>query len=157
AFLNEAAAGFAQRDETPPHPPTAVAIIGMACIFPKAPDLEQYWANILGGVDAITEVPPERWDPAVHWDPQSTGPHAGRRTPSKGGGSLPEIPFDPLAYGIPPTSLIGIEPVQLLALHVAQRALEDAGYDKRNPHRERTAVVFGAEAGSDLAAAYNFR
>jgi acyl transferase domain-containing protein/NAD(P)H-dependent flavin oxidoreductase YrpB (nitropropane dioxygenase family) len=157
AFLNEAAARFTQREATPARSALDVAIVGMACIFPKAPDLEQYWANILGGIDAITEVPPERWDPAVHWDPQSTGTHAGRRTPSKWGGFIPAIPFDALAYGIPPASLIGIEPVQLLALHVAQRALRDAGYAERNPYRERTSVIFGAEAGSDLAAAYNFR
>jgi acyl transferase domain-containing protein/NAD(P)H-dependent flavin oxidoreductase YrpB (nitropropane dioxygenase family)/NAD(P)-dependent dehydrogenase (short-subunit alcohol dehydrogenase family) len=156
-FLNEAAARYTQREEAPARPALDVAIVGMACIFPKAPDLEQYWANILGGIDAITEVSPERWDPAVHWDQQSTGMHAGRRTPSKWGGFIPPIPFDALAYGIPPASLIGIEPVQLLALHVAQRALRDAGYAERNPYRERTAVVFGAEAGSDLAAAYNFR
>ncbi|MDB6097757.1 MAG: Beta-ketoacyl synthase, partial [Gammaproteobacteria bacterium] len=156
-FLNEAAARFSRREKPPARPALDVAIVGMACIFPKAPDLEQYWANILGGIDAITEVPPERWDPAVHWDQRSTGVHAGRRSPSKWGGFIPAIPFDALAYGIPPASLIGIEPVQLLALHVAQRALRDAGYAERNPYRERTAVIFGAEAGSDLAAAYNFR
>jgi acyl transferase domain-containing protein/NAD(P)H-dependent flavin oxidoreductase YrpB (nitropropane dioxygenase family)/NAD(P)-dependent dehydrogenase (short-subunit alcohol dehydrogenase family)/acyl carrier protein len=156
-FLDQAAARFMQREEKPARPALDVAIVGMACIFPKAPDLEQYWANILGGVDAITEVPSERWDPAVHWDQQSTGVHAGRRTPSKWGGFIPAVPFDALAYGIPPASLIGIEPVQLLALHVAQRALRNAGYAECNPYRERTAVVFGAEAGSDLAAAYNFR
>jgi acyl transferase domain-containing protein/NAD(P)H-dependent flavin oxidoreductase YrpB (nitropropane dioxygenase family)/NAD(P)-dependent dehydrogenase (short-subunit alcohol dehydrogenase family)/acyl carrier protein len=156
-FVAEAAARFTPRDQTTARPVLDVAIVGMACVFPKAPDLQQYWANILGGVDAITEVAPERWDPAVHWDQQSTGTHAGRRTPSKWGGFIPPIPFDALAYGIPPASLIGIEPVQLLALHVAHRALRDAGYAERNPYRERTAVVFGAEAGSDLAAAYNFR
>ncbi|MCU1298299.1 MAG: Beta-ketoacyl synthase, partial [Acidobacteriaceae bacterium] len=156
-FINEAASRITPYEEIPARPALDVAIVGMACIFPKAPDLAQYWANILGGIDAITEVPPERWDPNVHWDSRSTGPHAGRRTPSKWGGFIPAIPFDPLAYGIPPASLIGIEPVQLLALHVAQAALRDAGYSERNPYRERTSVVFGAEAGSDLAAAYNFR
>ncbi|MCU1313599.1 MAG: Beta-ketoacyl synthase, partial [Acidobacteriaceae bacterium] len=156
-FIEEAAARFTEADTRPARPALDVAIVGMACVFPKAPDLEQYWANILGGIDAITEVSPERWDPAVHWNQQSTGTHAGRRTPSKWGGFIPPIPFDALAYGIPPASLIGIEPVQLLALHVAQRALHDAGYAERNPYRERTSVVFGAEAGSDLAAAYNFR
>ena len=30
-----------------------IAIIGMACIFPKAPDLRSFWVNILAGVDAI--------------------------------------------------------------------------------------------------------
>ena len=41
-----------------------IAIIGMACIFPKAPDLNAYWRNILKGVCAITEAQPEHW-PAV--------------------------------------------------------------------------------------------
>ncbi|HTJ24634.1 MAG TPA: SDR family NAD(P)-dependent oxidoreductase [Candidatus Limnocylindria bacterium] len=157
AFLDVAARAYRAPAPARAAMPLDVAIVGMACIFPKAPDLEQYWANILHGVDAITDVPSERWDPAVHWDPHATGAHAGRRTPSKWGGFIPAIPFDPMTYGIPPSSLIGIEPVQLLALHVAERALHDAGYARRNPHRERTSVVFGAEAGSDLAAAYNFR
>ena len=37
-----------------------VAIVGMACIFPKAPDLARYWRNLRDGVDAITEVPAGR-------------------------------------------------------------------------------------------------
>lgn len=157
AFVDEAAARFAAPAQTASSPSLDIAIVGMACIYAKSPDLEQYWANIVGGVDALGEVPPERWDPAVHWDQHASGAHAGRRTPSKWGGFIPAIPFDPLAYGIPPSSLAGIEPVQLLALHVAERALRDAGYAERNAHRERTAVIFGAEAGSDLAMAYNFR
>ncbi|MGH4011477.1 MAG: beta-ketoacyl synthase N-terminal-like domain-containing protein, partial [Pseudonocardiaceae bacterium] len=43
--------------------PLDVAIVGMAGIFPGAGDLAGYWANVLAGVDAVTEVPPERWDP----------------------------------------------------------------------------------------------
>ncbi|MDB5039454.1 MAG: Beta-ketoacyl synthase, partial [Candidatus Eremiobacteraeota bacterium] len=157
AFVEDAAVRLIAPADVRPAASLDVAIVGMACIFAKSPDLEQYWANILGGIDAMGEVPPERWDPAVHWDSQSTGPHAGRRSPSKWGGFIPAIPFDPLAFGIPPSSLAAIEPVQLLALHVAERALRDAGYAERNPHREGTSVIFGAEAGSDLAMAYNFR
>ena len=48
------------------------AIIGMACIFPGAGDLETYWHNIVGGVDAVTDVPPGRWDPDVFFDAQAT-------------------------------------------------------------------------------------
>ncbi|MCT9081773.1 type I polyketide synthase [Streptomyces fulvoviolaceus] len=133
-------------DSTPA--PLDVAVVGMACMFPGAPDLASFWANILGGHDAVGEVPPHRWDPAVHWSEDGTGV-----TPSKWGGFLPEIPFDPLRYGIPPTSLGSIEPVQLLALEAARRALEDAGYGDRGREfdRARTSVVFGAEAGSDLS------
>ncbi|MGW3284659.1 SDR family oxidoreductase [Streptomyces sp. NPDC001002] len=134
--------------------PLDIAVVGMACMFPGAPDLASFWANVLGGNDAVGEVPAARWDPAVHWSEDGTGV-----TPSKWGGFLPEIPFDPLRYGIPPTSLGNIEPVQLLALEAARRALEDAGYGERGREfdRARTSVVFGAEAGSDLSNATTLR
>lgn len=125
--------------------PLDVAIVGMAGIFPGAADLAGYWANVLAGVDAVTEVPPERWDPAVY------------SKPAQWGGFLPDVPFDALAYGIPPAALASIEPVQLLALEVAARALRDAGYSQRAFDREHTSVIFGAEAGTDLANAYGFR
>ncbi|MGW1877036.1 SDR family oxidoreductase [Streptomyces sp. NPDC001975] len=138
--------------EEPPAPaPLDVAIVGMAGMFPHAPDLATFWANVVAGHDAVTEVPPERWDPAVH--------HADGTTTSKWGGFLPPIPFDPLSYGIPPASLGHIEPVQLLALEAARRALDDAGYGTRGREfdRSRTSVVFGAEAGSDLSNAATLR
>ncbi|HEX8866438.1 MAG TPA: beta-ketoacyl synthase N-terminal-like domain-containing protein, partial [Lentzea sp.] len=123
-----------------PIAPADIAIIGMACVFPGAPTLESFWSNVVHGVDSVTEVPPHRWDPSIYYD---TGKSA-----SKWGGFLPEIPFDPLAYGIPPSALPSIEPTQLLALEVAQRALADASttFD-----RSRASVVFGAESGSDLS------
>ncbi|GAA1273249.1 type I polyketide synthase [Kitasatospora nipponensis] len=144
--------------------PLEIAVVGMAGVFPGAPDLAAFWANIVGGVDAVTEVPPERWDPARYHSADG----AAGTTPSRWGGFLPRIPFDPLSYGIPPTALGSIEPVQLLALEVARRALLDAGYDGggqgsagqggtgqggggRAFDRGRTSVVFGAEAGSDLS------
>ncbi|WSQ12483.1 SDR family NAD(P)-dependent oxidoreductase [Streptomyces sp. NBC_01231] len=134
--------------------PLDVAVVGMACMFPEAPDLATFWANVLGGIDAVGEVPADRWDPAVHWSEDGTGV-----TPSKWGGFLPRIPFDPLRYGIPPNSLGSVEPVQLLALEAARRALEDAGYGDRGRtfDRSRTSVVFGAEAGSDLSNAATLR
>ncbi|MCX4784361.1 type I polyketide synthase [Streptomyces sp. NBC_01264] len=146
------AAGAAAHE--PPPAPLDVAIVGMACMFPQAPDLSAFWALVLDGHDAVTEVPPERWDPTVHYSPEP-----GAVSASKWGGFLPRIPFDPLRYGIPPTSLGGIEPVQLLALEAARRALEDAGYgeDGRVFDRARAGVVFGAEAGSDLSNATTLR
>ncbi|WHT17019.1 SDR family oxidoreductase [Crossiella sp. CA-258035] len=139
-------------------PPLDVAIVGMACVFPDSPDLASFWANIVGGVDAVTEVPAERWDAATYYSPDATGKNINDRTPSRWGGFLPRIPFDPLSYGIPPTSLASIEPVQLLALEVARRALRDAGYDgDREFDRSRASVVFGAEAGSDLSNATTLR
>lgn len=149
--LRAAELGLAREVPEPATPaPLDIAVVGMACMFPQAPDLPTFWANVVGGVDAVGEVPADRWDPAVHH---------GESTPSKWGGFLPRIPFDPLRYGIPPTSLGSVEPVQLLSLEAARRALEDAGYGDggREFDRSRTSVVFGAEAGSDLSNAATLR
>ncbi|MEM0963571.1 MAG: beta-ketoacyl synthase N-terminal-like domain-containing protein, partial [Bacteroidota bacterium] len=136
---------------------TDIAIVGMACMFPDAPDLAAFWRNIIEGRNSITEVDPERWDPAVYYDPEATGATAGEKTPSKWGGFLSPVALNPLDYGIPPKSLASIEPVQLLALDVARRALADAGYAEREFARERASVIFGAEAGTELSGAYGFR
>ncbi|RBM18595.1 polyketide synthase [Streptomyces sp. PT12] len=140
--------------EAPEPEPLEIAIVGMAGMFPGARDLDEFWANVLDGVDAVTEVPAERWDPRLYYAPEGG---EGATTVSKWGGFLPRIPFDPLAYGIPPASLAGIEPVQLLALEATRRALADAGYDRRPFPRARTSVIFGAEAGSDLSTALTLR
>ncbi|PKV88929.1 type I polyketide synthase [Streptomyces sp. TLI_146] len=154
AELREALGVSEEVVEEPAAQPLDIAVVGMACMFPKAPDLATYWANVIGGVDAVTEVPADRWDPEIYHDP--TGERAGT-TASRWGGFLPPIPFDPFAYGIPPASLGSIEPVQLLALEAARRALEDAGYGERPFDRSRTSVVFGAESGSDLSGATTLR
>ncbi|MDR6320369.1 type I polyketide synthase [Actinoplanes couchii] len=137
--------------------PLDIAIVGMACVLPQAGDVTRYWHNTVTGVDAISEIPAGRWDVGRYFDPGAYRRPRRDATPSKWGGFLPRVNFDPLAYGIPPTSLASIEPVQLLALEVAARALADAGYADRPFARDRASVIFGAEAGHDLATAYGFR
>lgn len=119
---------------------TGVAIIGMGCVFPGAPDLETYWQNIEGGVDAISDVPAARWDP-VYYDPTS---EAADRFYCKRGGFVDGlIGFDALGFGVMPVAARGAEPDQLVALEIASRALADAGYADRDFARERTAVILG--------------
>ncbi len=156
--VSEGAARVLASAALPPQParsgkPVDVAIIGMACLFPDAPNLAAFWKNVVLGANAIREVPPDRWNPDLYFDPAGTGD----KTPSKWGGFLPEVAFDPMAFGIPPKSLAAIDPVQLLSLEVARRALEDADYVKRDFDRERTSVIFGAESGTELASGYGFR
>ncbi len=166
-FLTERAAALvAETRPGPAQAPLEVAIVGMAGVFPQAGDLAEFWSNVLRNHDAITEVPADRWDPATYFTGDGATLNGRSGTPSKWGGFLPDIPFDALRYGIPPAALASIEPVQLLSLEVAARALRDAGYESapagrpggaRAFDRERTAVVFGAEPGTDLSAAYGFR
>jgi acyl transferase domain-containing protein/NAD(P)H-dependent flavin oxidoreductase YrpB (nitropropane dioxygenase family)/NAD(P)-dependent dehydrogenase (short-subunit alcohol dehydrogenase family) len=141
------------------HQPTMgeIAIVGMACLYPDAPDLESYWANILAGTDCVREVPRERWNPDIYFDPSAGPDQRGQKSVSKWGGFLPRIDFDPISHGTPPNALPAIEPVQLLALEVARRALADAGYEEREFDRSRASVIFGAETGCDLSGAYTFR
>jgi acyl transferase domain-containing protein/NAD(P)H-dependent flavin oxidoreductase YrpB (nitropropane dioxygenase family) len=135
--------------------PCDVAIIGMACLLPKAPDLGSYWENILAKVDAITEVPRDRWDWTRYFDPD---PAARDKVYSKWGGFLDDSPFDPTRYGIPPNALPSIEPLQLLTLEAVRTALADAGYADGGFQRERTAVILGVGGGiADLGQQYAVR
>ena len=139
----------------PEERPSAVAIIGMSCILPKAPDLDAYWSNILEKVDAITEIPKDRWDWELYFD---SDPRAKDKIYSKWGGFLDEQPFDPVEFGMPPNSLKSIDPMQLLALKTARRALQDAGYWERPFDRSRASVILGASGGTgDLGAGYLLR
>ncbi|MEE2643696.1 MAG: beta-ketoacyl synthase N-terminal-like domain-containing protein, partial [Myxococcota bacterium] len=131
-----------------------IAIIGMACLFPGADDLDSYWALLQEGRDAIGEIPAHRWPVDIYYDPDAP---AGEKSSSRWGGFINQQPFDPLSFGIPPKTMSAVEPVQLLSLMVAARALEDAGYKERPFDRHRCAVLFGAEAGTDLANGYGFR
>lgn len=131
-----------------------IAIIGMACILPKAEDLRSYWQNIIRKVDAVREVSDDRWQTTDFYDPKRGTPD---KVYSKWGGFLDDIQFDPSLYGIAPASLKSIEPMQLLALDVARLALDDAGLGHRPFPRERTATIFAQGGMNDLGTLYIFR
>ncbi|WP_207217510.1 MULTISPECIES: type I polyketide synthase [Sorangium] len=131
--------------------PARIAVIGAACLLPKAHAPEELWRNLLDKVEAIREIPRERWDYRLYYDPD---PRAEDRITSKWGGFIEELPFDPLRYGIPPASLRSISVSQLLALEVTRRALADAGYASGGFDRENTAVIFAANGTADLEQAY---
>ncbi|NJN16595.1 MAG: hypothetical protein HC822_10130 [Oscillochloris sp.] len=135
--------------------PSDVAVIGMACMLPGAPDLKTYWEHILQRVDALGEIPAERWDWRRYYDQDR---RARDKIYARWGGFLAEIAFDPTKYGIPPNALRSIEPIQLLALEAARAAFADAGYSERPFPRERSSVILGAGGGAgDLGERYAVR
>ncbi|MCC6587061.1 MAG: SDR family NAD(P)-dependent oxidoreductase [Bryobacterales bacterium] len=141
--------------EAPKESPSDVAIVGMACLLPKAPGLQTYWQNIIDKIDAVGEIPSDRWDWAQYFD---SDPKAKDKIYSKWGGFLDDIPFDPMQYGMPPASLRSIEPSQLLTLEAVRAALADAGYLDRPFARDRTSVILGAGGGAaDLGLGYGAR
>jgi acyl transferase domain-containing protein/NAD(P)H-dependent flavin oxidoreductase YrpB (nitropropane dioxygenase family)/NADP-dependent 3-hydroxy acid dehydrogenase YdfG/acyl carrier protein len=142
--------------------PSDVAIIGIGCLLPKAPDTRAFWDNVLGKVNAITEIPEHRWDVTRYFDPDRK---ARDKVYSRWGGFLDEVPFDPMRYGMPPNSLKSIEPLQLLMLEVVRQALHNAGFGVPSaglpgssfPH-ERTSVILGVGGGvAELGQQYGLR
>jgi acyl transferase domain-containing protein/NAD(P)-dependent dehydrogenase (short-subunit alcohol dehydrogenase family) len=128
--------------------PTPIAIIGMGCMFPKARDLQSYWANILNRVDAITDVPPTHWRPEDYFDKDPKSPD---RTYASRGGFLSPVDFPPLEFGITPKALEAVDTTQLLGLMVAREALEDAGYGPgRDFDRSRVSVILGVTGTLEL-------
>jgi 3-oxoacyl-(acyl-carrier-protein) synthase/phosphopantetheinyl transferase len=122
--------------------PPAVAIVGMAAVFPGAPDLATYWSNILAGVDAISDVPASRWDPS-YYDPEAASIRRSDRLYCRRGGFVAAVDFDPVRFGIMPLAVSGAEPDQLIALHIAAEALADAGGEDRLGDRSRVGVIVG--------------
>ncbi|MEM1007592.1 MAG: beta-ketoacyl synthase N-terminal-like domain-containing protein, partial [Myxococcota bacterium] len=127
---------------------TPIAIVGMAGLFPKAPNLNQYWSLLKHGEDAITEIPPTHWKPEDYFNADPKSPD---HTYAQRGGFLQPFAFDPLAYGLSPKSLESTDTSQIFAMIAAQRALEDAGYAEEGAlDKDRVSVILGVTGALEL-------
>jgi len=122
--------------------PDDIALIGVGCRFPggiESPD--SFWQALLEGRDAITEVPPDRWDVEAFYDPT---PGLPGKTTSRWGGFLSGIDlFDAAFFGIPPFQAERMDPQQRLLLEVAWEALERAGLPPRGWQAARPGSSWG--------------
>ncbi len=118
-----------------------IAIVGIGCRFPKAKNPESFWQLLRNGVDAITEVPPERWDIDAFYDPQ---PATRGKMNTRWAGFLDQVDqFDPSFFGISPREAEHIDPQQRLALEVAWEAVENAGIVPETLAGSQTGVYIG--------------
>ncbi|MGA2217107.1 MAG: beta-ketoacyl synthase N-terminal-like domain-containing protein, partial [Terracidiphilus sp.] len=117
-----------------------IAIIGVACRFPgEAMTPDEYWQLLRGGVDAITEVPSDRWNIGDYYDPD---PEAPGKMYSRWGGFLNSIDrFDAAYFGISPREAAVLDPQQRMLLEVTVEALESAG-EAPDPHKTSNGGVF---------------
>jgi amino acid adenylation domain-containing protein len=118
-----------------------VAIVGMGCRFPGADGPEAFWRLLMEGVDAVREVPAERWDVERLYDADVRAP--GRMTTRWGGFVEGVDRFDAAFFGISPREAARIDPQQRLLLEVAWEALEDAGIDPDRLAGTDTGVFVG--------------
>jgi acyl transferase domain-containing protein len=118
-----------------------VAIVGMACVFPKAANLRQYWSNLANGVDGIDVPPLGRWSACANF--RLPRDHEAF-IPSNRGGFLPtDLTFDPVSFGVLPNLVRHGDPDQFFMIHVLDEALRDAGIAADSPLRKRTDVLIG--------------
>ena len=121
-----------------------IAIVGMACRFPGAPDLESFWRQLENGVEAVSDGRPGggSWT-GVAGDPD--GPDSGARR----GGFIEGIDaFDARFFGITPIGAWTMDPQHRLLLETSWRALEDADLDPEALRDTNTGVYAGV-ASSD--------
>ncbi|MFT8245133.1 SDR family NAD(P)-dependent oxidoreductase [Roseomonas sp. BN140053] len=103
-----------------------IAIVGAACRFPGAPDLDSYWDLLLSGRDAVSTLPASRFSHDVFLHPRKGEPG---RTYTFAAGHLGDVSgFDPSAFGLSPREAAEADPQQRLLLEVTAEAIEDAGW-----------------------------
>lgn len=108
----------------------AIAIVGVAGRYPGADNIEQFWNALAAGRDAVTTIPPGRWDHDRFYDPQPGTPG---RTNSRWGGFIDgHDRFDPLFFNIAPGEAEYMDPQERLFLQCAWEALEDSGHTRAN-------------------------
>ncbi|CAM2010377.1 type I polyketide synthase [Acanthopleuribacter pedis] len=106
-----------------------VAVIGMAGRYPQSDDLDAFWELLRNGVDAVGEIPAERWDWRTIFDPE---PGKSDKSYSRWGAFLKNIDrFDPLFFGISPREAASYDPQARIFFQVAWETLENAGYAAR--------------------------
>ncbi|TQV67809.1 AMP-binding protein, partial [Exilibacterium tricleocarpae] len=113
------------------------AIIGMACRFPRAESIDQFWKLILAGGDGISDIGKSRWALNAH-------ELQGEFSALTKGGFLKDIArFDCGFFSITPREAECMDPQQRLLLELCHQALEDAGLSQEMVNGTRAGVYIG--------------
>lgn len=116
-----------------------IAIVGMACRFPGAPDLSSYWRHLKAGTDLVTDGrrDPGPWSGVI-------GDPAAEESAYRRGGFVDELDmFDAGFFGIRPIEAHMMDPRQRMLLETSWHALEDAGMDPVLLRGSRAGVFAG--------------
>jgi acyl transferase domain-containing protein len=129
-------------------PFTPIAVVGAGALFPGALDVGGFWQNILAKKDLIRDIPPGHWLIGDYYD---ADPKAPDKTYAQRGAFLPDVPFDAMGFGIPPSILPATDTSQLLALIVAKAVLDDvSGFQTEKMDTSRVSVILGVTGAQEL-------
>lgn len=128
---------------TIPNEQQCVAIIGMSCRFPGADSVDEYWKNLIEGVESFSEFPEDgsQGGSTRSSVDKARGRYINRRP------ILRDIrQWDAEAFGVSPFEASITDPQQRVFLELAWEALESAGYPAHG-----TDCVTGVFAGSNIS------
>ena len=117
-----------------------IAVVGVDCRFPGAPDKDAFWRLLMDGAVADSEVPSQRWDVDTYY--RADGAPGSMNT--RRGHFIDDVDaFDNDFFGIAPIEAGALDPQQRLLLESSWRAIEDAGIDPRSLAGTPTGVFVG--------------
>ncbi len=140
--------------ETPPKPKAnisnhaqyhePIAVVGMGCRLPGgANNPEQFWELLKTGYDAITEIPPERWNVDDYFD---ADPDVAGKMYTRCGGFISNRDiktFDANFFKISPQEAMALDPQQRLLLEVSWEAFENGGIAVEQLKNQSVGVYLG--------------
>ncbi|TQV86011.1 non-ribosomal peptide synthetase [Aliikangiella coralliicola] len=119
-----------------------VAIVGLSCRFPDAPDARTFWNNLVTEKNSIREIPKSRWDWEEHYAQEPTP----GKTVTKWGALIEDVDcFDPSFFNLSADEAKVLDPQERLLLQQVYLGLEDAGIDAGRLRGSNTGVFIGYE------------
>src|SRR5438105_14871444 len=135
-------------------PAPSVAVVGMACWYPGARDLRQFWENVLARRQQFRRFPDLRLPLTDYHDP---APRAPDKTYATRGAFIDGFEFDWVARRIPQRTYESTDVVHWLALEVALKALGDAGYSPETVGTARSSAIIGNSLTGEVTRARYMR
>ena len=134
----------------------AIAIVGAACRYPDATSPEELWQNVLAQRQAFRRMPSERLPLEDYWSPDPSMPD---RTYSQNAAVITNWAFDRAKYRVSRSTYESADLAHWLALEIADRALQNAGFDDvdNEQRQERTGVIVGNTLTGDSSRAGSLR
>jgi acyl transferase domain-containing protein/NADPH:quinone reductase-like Zn-dependent oxidoreductase/NADP-dependent 3-hydroxy acid dehydrogenase YdfG/acyl carrier protein len=119
-----------------------LVIIGIGCRFPgNANTPEEFWNLLANKIDAIADIPSDRWDKDAYYDPDISV--SGKISVRKGGFIKDIDKFDNLFFGISPVEATQMDPQHRILLEVVYEAFEDGGIRIEDISGESIGVYMG--------------